>query len=183
MNQSILPAISNMKHIESFIKSDLEYCILMNCQLETLQTLCNLVHAHGKKCFVHVDLIKGIANDGYGASYLCQVFKLEGLISTHASVIEVAKKHKKIAILRIFLIDTMSLSKSIDMSNKIQPDYIELLPAIAACQIIAKLQAHTQIPLIGGGLIETSSDIDKCLQLGIQAITTSNTALWQHPTI
>jgi glycerol uptake operon antiterminator len=166
-----------MKTFESFLASKLEYCILQSFHLAVLNSLCNMAHKYNKKCLVHIDLIKGIASDEYGAEFLCQNLKVDGLISIHPSVIQMAKKNKKLAIQRIFLIDSLSLEKSISLAKKTQPDYIEILPGIA-CAVVESLLEQLEVPLIGGGLIKTQKEIRNCLDVGLVAVTTSKAELW-----
>lgn len=175
--QKILPSISNLKMFETFLDSELEYCILQNLHISALHSICRMADKNNKKCLVHIDLIKGIASDEYGAEFLCQVIKVDGLISTYPSVIKVAKKKKKIAIQRIFLIDSLSLEKSINLVIKTQPDYIEMLPGIATA-IVESIIKQVDIPLIGGGLIRSKKDVQNCLDSGLVAVTTSRKELW-----
>lgn len=178
LNQQILPAISNMKLFEGFLKSSLEYCILLDMTMEQVGQLCKLAHVNHKKCLVHIDLIKGIRSDEYGALFMCQNLMVDGLISTHPPVIAVAKKKGKLAVQRIFLIDTRSLEKSIQVANNTKPDYIELLPGIAHTAF-KRVASRVDTPLIGGGLLENPGDIDRCIQAGAVAVTTSDPDLWR----
>lgn len=178
MNQSILPAISNHRALEKFIETDLIYCVVMNFSVSQLTQVCKLLHNNNKKVIVHIDLIKGISSDEYGAEFLVDAFKVDGLISTHPSVIELSKKRRIISIQRIFIIDSMSLNKSIQIAQKCKPDFIEMLPGYSY-EISERLSKVLNIPLIGGGLINEQSTVDKCLSSGLVAVTTSEVSLWK----
>ncbi|GAA3331757.1 hypothetical protein GCM10020331_089590 [Ectobacillus funiculus] len=62
--------------------------------------------------------------------------------------------------------------------QKTTPDYIEVLPG-ALTQVITEIHEKTGIPIIAGGFIRTVADIERALQAGAAAITTSNTDLWK----
>lgn len=177
MNQKILPAISNYKKLEKFIESELEYCVVMNFPLIQLHRVCKLLRDNDKKCFVHVDLIKGLSSNEHGAEFLIDAFKVDGLISTHPSVIEMAKKKRVAAILRIFMIDSQSLKKSLSIARKCQPDYMEILPGFSS-QIATAIHSEIDTPLIGGGLIDSKELVDQCIHNGLVAVTTSVVDLW-----
>lgn len=179
INQKVLPAISDYKALEKFIKTDLEYCVVMNFPLIQLYRVCKLLNENSKKCIVHLDLVKGLASNEHGAEFLIDAYKVSGVISTHPSVIEMAKKKKVIAIQRIFIIDSLSLNKSIMIAKKCQPDYIELLPGYAF-EVKAKIEAVINTPLIGGGLISNEEMVDKCLNGGLVAVTSSVAELWKY---
>lgn len=174
---SIIPAVKSIKGFEVFLKSEYEYCVLMNLHLSVLQRLVEKAHAQGKKCLLHIDLINGITSDEYGAEYAIQQIKVDGLVSTKSSVIKIARKKKVVAIYRVFLIDNHSLGRSLDRVNELKPDYVEILPAIAH-KVIPRIKEKIQVPIVGGGLISSRDDIKDCTDSGMIGVTTSDTDLW-----
>lgn len=172
INQKILPALSTMKEFEKFMKSDDTYGIIMNLHVGLLQGIVREAHANEKKILLHLDLTKGLSADVYGCEYACQVLKVDGIISTKNKVIESAKKCGKIAILRLFLIDSKSLEKGISICNSIEPHYVEVLPGIAY-DIIPMIKEQVSCEIMCGGLIKTEEQIEKCMQAGAHAVTIS----------
>lgn len=175
-SQNIIPAISNTKDFEKFLKSDKEYCVLLDLHISLAEQLVTMAHKAEKKVLVHLDLIHGIASDEYGCEYFCQKIKVDGIISTKGKVIEAAKRNKKIGILRIFLIDSRSLEKAIALCNAVAPDYVEVLPGIAS-GILPMLKTRISVPMMSGGLIKTKEEIQKCLDDGACAVTVSDTQM------
>lgn len=174
----VFPAISNFKTLKEFLKSPIKSCILMDFQLAELEEIISDLKEHNKNVFIHIDLIKGLASDEYGAIYAIQKLKVNGIISTKPSVIALAKKRKIISIQRIFLKDTSSLQRSLHLLSKTEPDYLEILPATAAgaLDLITK---ETSTKVICGGLIRSNEDIEYCLNHGAVSVTTSNMELWK----
>ncbi|XMB86647.1 glycerol-3-phosphate responsive antiterminator [Mycoplasmatota bacterium WC44] len=177
LNDRVIPAVKSVKDLEKFLKTNYDFCILMGMHISVLKSIVERVHIVGKKCLLHIDLINGLSNDEYGAEYAIQFFGVDGLVSTKASVIRIAKKKKVISIFRIFLIDTYSLNKSIERTNELKPDFVEVLPAISH-NVISTIKERINTPIVGGGLIQTKQDIDECIDHGMKAITTSNVDLW-----
>lgn len=173
----IIPAVKTVKGFEEFIKSDYEYCVLMNVHLSVIKRLVEKAHEANKKCLLHIDLVNGISSDEYGAEYAIQALQVDGLVSTKSSVIKVAKKKKVIAIYRVFLIDNHSLTRSIDRVSELKPDYVEILPALAH-KVIPRIKDQLSVPIIGGGLIANKEDIADCIESGMIGVTTSDTNLW-----
>lgn len=165
-----------MKDFDQFLKEDFTYCILLDFHINILSYAINTLHEHGKKGIVHIDLVKGLSNDEYGCEFLCQTIRVDGIISTKAKVIESAKKNNKIAILRLFLIDSKSLEKGMSLANALQPDFIEVLPGIAY-EIISFVRRKTSVPVIGGGLIKTIDQIHQSMEAGTCAVTIGNFSL------
>ncbi|MFW5893240.1 MAG: glycerol-3-phosphate responsive antiterminator [Bacillota bacterium] len=178
--QTVIPAISTHQDLDTFLKSDLEYGILMSFQLAQLHDLVQAMHKHGKKVLVHLDMIKGLASDPYGAIYLIQKLRVFGIISIKPKVIELCKKRGVLGILRFFLKDTLSLHQSLDILKRVEPDAVEILPAIKS-DIIERIKANTGAKVLMGGLIQHASQIDDCLKNGAIAVTVSKPELWTQP--
>lgn len=175
--QKIIPAAHDQRDIEKIIDTNAEYLVMLETRISQLKSLVSLVKSANKKVIIHADLINGLKNDDYGAEYLCQEIRPTGIVSTRGNVILKAKQHKVIAIQRLFTIDSSAYSKGIHLIEKTKPDAIELLPGILPDQI-AKMKTLMAIPLIAGGLIETSDQVENALKSGAVAITTSNQKLW-----
>ena len=172
-NQQIIPATRNIKDFEELTKTNFEYIILLECYLTQIQSLVNMAKANGKKVLIHADMIKGLKHDEYAAQFLCQVIKPAGLISTHPSVISVARKHKLISVTRLFLIDSYALNTAYRMLEKCPPDYIEVMPGVVP-NVIQEIHTRTALPIIAGGLIRTIDDVNTIIDAGACAVTTSD---------
>lgn len=177
--QRILPAVRHIKDLEKLLHSPYIYIVLLDLHIAQLKSVVALAKRHGKKVFLHVDLIRGLQSDAYATEFLCQEFEPYGLLSTKANVITKAKQKGIIAIQRIFLIDSSSLEKSYALLAKTQPDYIEVLPG-ALTEVIAEVKEHTGISILAGGFIRSIEDVETALTAGATAITTSDKKLWEY---
>lgn len=175
--QTVIPAISSHQDLDKFLKTDLEFGILMSFQLAQLPELVHTMQKHGKKVLVHLDMIKGLASDPYGAIYLIQKLRVHGIISIKPKVIELCKKRGVLGILRFFLKDTLSLHQSFDILKRVEPDAVEVLPAVKT-DIIDRIRANTGAKVLMGGLIHSRTQIDQCIDDGAIAVTVSNPELW-----
>ena len=174
--QVAIPVIATMKRLEQFLQTDLNTCLLQDIHISLLPDIIGQLHKNQRRALVHIDMIKGIASDEYGAEYLCQKLRCDGIISSKSKIIEVAKRNKKLAIQRMFLIDSKSVAKGVDLLLKTQPHIVEVMPAIAF-NIIPSLKQQLNIPIIGGGLIKTPEDIEQGLAAGCIAFTVSDLEL------
>ncbi len=177
--QRILPAVRQIKDLEKLLRSKYTYIVLLDLHVAQLKSVVSLAKRHGKKVFLHVDLIRGLQSDAYATEFLCQEFEPYGLLSTKANVITKAKQKGVIAIQRIFLIDSSSLEKSYALLEKTRPDYIEVLPG-ALTEVIADVKEQTGIPILAGGFLRSVEDAEKALAAGATAITTSDRSLWRY---
>lgn len=175
-NQICVPVVHSMKRLEKFIETDLIVCILQDIHISLLEHMIKTLHDNNKLALVHIDMVHGISSDEHGAEFLCQRLRADGVISSKTRIIETTKKNKKIAIQRMFLIDSKSIERGIETLQKSQPDIVEVMPAIAY-KIIPYIKSQINMPLIGGGLLKTKEDILQGLEAGCMAFTVSDLCL------
>lgn len=175
--QHVIPAVRNMKDFEKALESNHETIILLETRVSQLQAMVKYLHKHEKKVFVHADLIHGLRADKYGVEFLLNNAKVDGVISTRNEVISIVKKQRIVAIQRLFVLDSQALNHNLEMCKRVNPDYIEVLPAILP-GIIKEVHEETGIPIIAGGLIRTEQHVEEAIRNGAVAVTTSTNQLW-----
>ncbi|MEQ6390144.1 glycerol-3-phosphate responsive antiterminator [Bacillaceae bacterium S4-13-58] len=175
--EGVLPAIKRFKDFDHAMESKSTYVIFLDSRISQIGDLVKVVKEHNKKALVHVDLVRGLKADEYGMEFLLHEAKVDGVISTRTNVITVAKKHKILAIQRLFLLDSHAMESNLKLIDQIRPDYLEVLPGIAP-KIIRDVKRKTSIPIIAGGLIQDETDIQNALNAGAIAVSTSLKKLW-----
>lgn len=178
--QQRLPALSSFSMIKDFLKTDIKYCILVDFQLAELKDVILHIKEHDRKVLVHIDMIKGLMADEYGAIHLIQNYRVDGIISIKPKVISICKKRNIIGMQRIFLKDSISLKRSLEIIRKSKPDCLEILPAINT-SIISYIKEELNCEVFSGGLISSEQQVQDCLSAGAIGITVSNPKLWRQP--
>lgn len=176
----VIPAIRKVKDFEKVLQSDHKTIVLLETRISQLEDLVKYAHRHEKKVLVHTDLIYGLKADKYGIEFLINNVKVDGIISTRGEVISQVKRQRIVAIQRLFALDSHALDHNLEICKRVQPDYIEILPAILP-GIIKEVHEETGIPIIAGGLIRTEEDVQEALDNGVVAVTTSAKRLWNFP--
>ena len=176
--QQRLPALQNFSMIKKFLKTDLKYCILVDFQLAEIGGIIEELKSKGKKVLVHIDMIKGLSADEYGAIHLIQNYRVHGIISIKPKVVAISKKRNVIAMQRIFLKDSISLKRSLEIISKTRPDCLEILPAVST-NVIQYIKDALHCEVFSGGLISSEEQIQSCLNAGAIGITVSNPTLWE----
>ncbi len=179
IEQKILPAIRNLKSFDLMLESDYEWLVLLNTHIAQLKAIVNRAKAHQKRMLIHVDLIDGLKSDEYATEFLAQEVQPDGIITTRNNVILSAKKKGLVSIQRLFLIDTMALESSLSQLERTKPDYVEVLPGVIP-NMIEEISLRTNIPIIAGGLIRTTENVEQAIAAGATSVTTSRKELWMH---
>lgn len=177
MNKHILPAIRSMKDMEKFFKMDYDRCVLLDTHIGHLQGILEQIKKHDKEVMLHIDLIKGLSNDEAAVEYVIQQYKPHGIISTKSKIIRRAKKLNTLTILRVFILDSTALSRSIELIKQSDPDLVEVLPGVAT-KVIKEISDQTGKRIIAGGLINTEEEIELAIESGAQYITSSDKSIW-----
>ncbi|TDF97509.1 glycerol-3-phosphate responsive antiterminator [Paenibacillus piri] len=175
--QKVLPAVRKMRDLELLVNSRFAYLVLLDSHISQLMSISQLARTHKKKLLIHADLIHGLKTDEYAIEFLCQTIRPAGIISTKSTAIATAKKNRLLAIQRHFLLDTTALEMTYKLTEKNQPDYIEVLPGVMP-HIIAEMHSKLSIPILAGGLIRTVDEVEMALQAGAVAVTTSRRDIW-----
>jgi glycerol uptake operon antiterminator len=132
MQQHILPAIRTMKDLEKLINTDYKECVLLDTHIGHLKSIMELLDKNNLETYIHIDLIKGMSHDEFACEYIIQNYKPKGIVSTKTKVIKKAKALNTTSILRVFVIDSHALTRSIELINRVEPDFVEVLPGIAS---------------------------------------------------
>lgn len=173
----VIPAVRRMKDFEKALQSPHEWIVLLETRLGQLKGLVDFARKANKKVLLHIDLVQGLKADEYGIEFLVNEIKPDGIISTRGSVVELVKRRKVLAIQRVFLLDSLSLENNLRVGARFQPDYIEVLPGKIP-EVIVTIKKQTDIPIIAGGLITETRDIEDAINAGAIAVSTSTTDLW-----
>ncbi len=177
LDNPVIASIKNDENLEAVLKTDVKIVFVLYGNLMNIREIAKKLKEHNKLFFIHVDMVDGLKSDDSGIMFLERYAKPFGIISTKQHHLKLAKKYSMETILRMFIIDSMSLETAIKNCNESKPSAIEILPGISE-KIIKKINVNISVPLIAGGLIEDKSDVINALDSGALAISTTNNKIW-----
>lgn len=160
---------------EAALRSPAQVIFYLSANLITLKERVASAHLHGKHLMIHIDLAEGIGKDKVGIQFLKQC-GADGILSTRANLIRLAKEQDMIAIQRFFLLDSKGMESIDEMLKTSNPHLMELMPGIIDKAISRFCKGN--IPVIAGGLIETKQELTSALGHGSTAVSTGKEDLW-----
>ena len=172
----VIAAVRSLTEFEEALRSPVETVFLLSASVLTLEEWIEQAHRAQKQVFVHLDLAEGVGKDAAGLALLCR-FGADGVISTRASLIRLAKEYHLRSVQRFFIVDSHSVATAIDSIRVCSPDYAELMPGVVP-KLISRLACQVSLPLIAGGLVETKEEIIAAINAGAAAVSTGNRTLW-----
>ncbi len=178
LNNPIIGAIKNDDDLEQVMESDIKIVFVLYGTITNISDITKKLRDHNKIYFIHLEMIEGLKSDEQGLIFIKQMTNPEGIISTKAAHIKLAKKHSLHAILRIFVIDSISLNVAIRCTLDYKPTAIEILPA-TSYRAMEKICNEVDKPVIGGGLIVNKEEVLKALESGIVSVSTTSKEVWE----
>lgn len=173
----LIAAIFESSDLEEALESPCEVIFLLSGNICELKELIHKVHQKGKKMYIHIDLLEGVANDRSGILFLKTHFGPDGVITTKAVVAKHAREEGVFVIQRFFLLDSKSYETVRKTVRNGDADAIEILPGIIP-EIIHQISQCSTVPVIAGGLIRTKKNAVDSLAVGAMGVSTSCKALW-----
>lgn len=172
----IIAAVRTKEDFNSAVESPVKIIFSLNSNILTLQEEVEKAHANNKKLFIHIDFADGIGKDRFGLKFISSC-GVDGIISTRANIVKLAKECNLATVQRFFIVDSHSVDTAVESINSLKPDVIEIMPGILP-RTIANFKSRVKMPVIAGGLIETKSDIIDAIKAGAAAISTAKKELW-----
>ncbi len=176
MNKKIIAAVRTNEDFIKAIKSDVSMIFMLIPNISYIKEQANIAHKAGKKLFIHIDLAEGIGKDEFGIRFAKEQ-GVDGIISTRANIIKIAKKLDIFALQRFFIVDSQSINTTVETLKSSKADMIEIMPGNNP-KAIRRLGEKVDIPIIAGGLIETKEEADEIIKVGAYSVSTGAEELW-----
>lgn len=160
---------------EASLQSPAQVIFYLSANLITVKEKVAAAHAQGKYVMIHIDLAEGIGKDKVGIQFLKQC-GADGILSTRANLIRLAREQDMIAIQRFFLLDSKGMESIDEMLKTSNPHFMELMPGVIDKAVSRFCKGS--IPVIAGGLIETKQEVTHALGHGATAVSTGKNELW-----
>jgi glycerol uptake operon antiterminator len=174
----IIPAVRNPEHLDAALAGHGKVVYFLCGDPENIVDLLQKTLAGGKIPIVNMDLLSGFSRDATALSYL-QKRGLKGIISTHHESFRHAHALGMYVIQRTFLLDRGAMESVANQLKSTAADALEVLPAIAAPRLVESIRTiRPEMPLVGGGLIQSMREIEDLLAQGLTSVSVSNTKLW-----
>ena len=175
--EPIIAAVRDDDALGACLQTSVQVVFVLYGDLCTIGQIVRRIHQSGKLALVHADLIGGLSQKEICVDFLHTHTQADGILSTRTNLIQRAKELQMIAVLRVFLIDSMALSAALN-AKKLHPDAIDLLPGLMP-SMIRKVRQLTALPILTGGLITQQHDVLQALEAGALAVSSTDPAVWQ----
>lgn len=160
---------------DAALSSPADVLFYLSAELMTVERRICQAHEAGKAIFVHLDLAEGIGKDKAGIRFLAQC-GADGIISTRAQLIRLAKEQQMLTVQRFFALDSQGLESIDEMLERSAPHMMEIMPGVIGKVLRRFSKGH--IPVIAGGLIAEKAEVTQALSSGAVAVSTGCEALW-----
>jgi len=174
----VIAAIRKEADLCTALSSQVTTIFLLAADIFNISGMVDRIKKKGKSALIHIDFLEGLGKDEKALDYIVEVIKPDGIITTRSNHIRYAKSKGMFTIQRFFLIDSLSYETTIKTVQTVNPDMIEVMPAIMP-SILKKITSQLPLPIIAGGLIESKSDIIDIIKSGALGASTGKKELWE----
>lgn len=174
----IIPAIRKAELVEQAAAAHGKIVYLLTGDPENCESMIQRILKADKLPIVNLDLLNGFSRDRYAVNYLKRV-GARGIISTHLDPLRHALSIGLYAVQRTFLLDSGAMDTITSQLKNTPVDALEVLPALVAPKIIDRVRLISpELPVVGGGLIQTLKEVEELLDQGLSAVSSSNPLMW-----
>jgi glycerol uptake operon antiterminator len=174
----IIPAVRKPELVEQAITAGGKVVYLLTGDPENCEEMIQKILIAGKLPIVNLDLLNGFSRDRYAVNYMKRV-GAQGIISTHLEPLRHALSLGLYGIQRTFLLDSGAMEAITSQLKNTSVHALEVLPAQVAPKMLARVRSLSlDLPVVGGGLIQTMKEIEELLAQGLSAVSTSNPQMW-----
>ncbi|MBR5740500.1 MAG: glycerol-3-phosphate responsive antiterminator [Firmicutes bacterium] len=176
--KKVVASVRTDDEFKAALRSDAEVIFLQNTSITNVNEQIGLAHDYGKKVFIHTDFMEGIGKDKAGLGYIRKL-GCDGMLSTKTGMIRSGKDVGLLTVQRFFIVDTHSVDTAIDSIRIGKPDFVEIMPGVIE-KTIRRFASEVETPIIAGGLINRTDEVDNALNAGAVAVSTGQSALWNY---
>lgn len=177
---AVIPAVKNVSDLDYAAECGAKLVFLVTGSVLDLHAVADRAAELGQSVFCHLDLMQGIGKDRTGVQWLARDFHMDGILTTRTNLVRYAKEEGLVAIQRLFLFDSGSLNSGLAAVAECKPDAVEILPGIVLPSVVHRLPVSRLPRFIGGGLIETPSEVQAVLKAGAVGVSASNRSVWKY---
>lgn len=105
----VIAAVKDAGGLAAALDSDVSVVFLLSGDVLTIPDTAARVRRAGKRAFVHLDLVDGLAAREVSVDFIARQTQADGIISTKAALTRRGRELGLVSIQRIFLLDSMAL--------------------------------------------------------------------------
>ena len=174
----VIGAIKNMEGLEKCLQlEDIKVVFILFGDICNIGQIIEKAKIANKITMVHMDLIPGLESKEVSVDYIKKYTLADGIISTKPSLIKRGRELSLFTVLRMFVLDSMTLDNIKKNLSSGEPDFIEILPGTMP-KTIRKICKEIHTPVIAGGLISDKEDVMIALDAGAISVSTTSYDVW-----
>lgn len=175
----IIAAVKDEEQLEKALTTDCEILFFLFGNICNIRGLVAQAKQAGKLVFVHLDLTQGLSGKDVAADFVKEYTQADGVISTRPFLLRRAKSLGLLTVLRIFLVDSLSLANLAKQIEACGPDLVEIMPGVMP-KAIRRVCSEIECPVIAGGMVADKEDAIAALSAGALCVSTSCSELWME---
>jgi glycerol uptake operon antiterminator len=173
----IVPAVRDLTRLRRALSARPSAVIVFSPSIDMVVEMAEQARQADALLLIHADMMEGIASDAAGLRFLARN-GVGGVATTRTQTMTIAHQAGLLVTFRAFLIDSAALETVARIVERNHPDVVEALPAPILSHLPPHYMQDLGVPILAGGLVRTTADVDAAISAGATAISTSTESLW-----
>lgn len=178
------PVIASVKSADTLVKAMESKCPVLAILYGTVTNIDRIVSKakqSGKQVLVNLDMVDGYSARPTVIDDLKSRCDVDGILSSKAPLVRAGKAAGLTVGQRFFVIDSFAYHQLLGVLKQSKPDFLEILPGCVP-RVIGWIKEQSSIPIVAGGLVCDTRDVQAVLAAGATSVATSDQSLWNLPT-
>jgi glycerol uptake operon antiterminator len=172
----VILAVKSMEELERNLLGTCRIMFVLFGDILSIPGIVAKIKDQGKIALVHIDLIDGLTSRDIVVDFIAENTRADGILSTKANLLKHAKARGLLTVQRFFVLDSMALINIEKQFPLDHTDAVEILPGVMP-KVIRRIVKMINKPVIAGGLVADKEDVQRALEAGAVAVSSSNSAL------
>lgn len=178
----VIASVKDNSGLRTAIASRTQVVFLLYGDIVTTPALVKRAKQAGRKVFVNLDMVDGLAQRPASLEFLRRTCAPDGVLTTRANICRAAHDFGMYGVLRFFMVDSFAYRQLGDQLKQSRADAVEILPGCIP-RVVRWIRREQTIPIICGGLVCDLADVQAARFAGADAVATSDSGLWNLPTV
>lgn len=175
----IIPSIRDVRYLKDALTEETDsHILLSNSHIGNLRQLSDACHKKNKKVIVNHELIGGLSNDKTAFTMLKNLYKVDAVIGSNISKMNMIRNMKFETIFRVSLMDSVSVEKAIQCMKEVRFDVIELRPYYHALEFLPRFREVYDGTYYVTGFVNSRDKLLASKKAGFAGAMTSSRELW-----
>lgn len=172
----VIATLFGEEGIDAFRAAPTRFCLVANLELHRVAEIFGEFKDESTFPILNVDSVPGLAANADGLEFLRRI-EVPGIVSTHSQTVVRAPSCGMLSLQKVFVTDRSNLGRAMASIKQSRAHIVQLMPWPVVPYLDREFLDEIG-PFIVSGFVNSPEDVERALDLGALAVSTSQQELW-----